>query len=237
MVIRQLDLLSSPPQMFIFQQKANKTLFGGILFIFYIIIMFIISFIYILNFALNDKYDIRYSLYKDFESHEEEYNKNEDLNPHLNFTIGIKKITKGFHQLDSNEFLFADNNFNILKNISLISSTPSNLNFFILHTFNSTEQINNDSNLAYVLNISYSGYKINHQDENIPLEKNNDKYIFYKELFFTLNKSSLYEINWNVIKYKEERGLFSLFDNLLNEKYEFYGIDIDSVEKAIIDKA
>ena len=84
--------------MYIFQQKTNKTLFGGILFIIYIIIMFIISFIYILNYALNDKYVIRYSSYKNFTSNEEECNKNRDLNPHLNFTVGIKKTKKNYEQ-------------------------------------------------------------------------------------------------------------------------------------------
>ena len=87
MFIRRLDFLSSPPQMFIFKQKTNKTLFGGILFIIYIIIMLIISLIFILNFAFNNKYNIRYTLYKDFTNTEEENNKNEDLNPHLNFSI------------------------------------------------------------------------------------------------------------------------------------------------------
>ncbi len=94
MFIRKIDLLSSPPQMYIFQQKTNKTLFGGILFIIYIIIMFIISFIYILNYALNDKYVIRYSSYKNFTSNEEECNKNRDLNPHLNFMLELKKLKK-----------------------------------------------------------------------------------------------------------------------------------------------
>ena len=35
------------------------------------------------------KYMIGYSLYKDFTNNEEEFNKNEDLNPHLNFSIRI----------------------------------------------------------------------------------------------------------------------------------------------------
>ena len=45
---------------------------------------------------------------------------------------------------------------------------------------------NDKTDLTYVLNISYSGYKIDHQSDTIPLEKNSDKYPFYKELFFLL---------------------------------------------------
>ena len=72
MFIRKLDLLSSSPQMFILRHGTNKTFFGGILFIIYIIIMIIISIFYVLNYALNDKYIVRYSLYKDFSGNEEE---------------------------------------------------------------------------------------------------------------------------------------------------------------------
>ena len=47
MFIRKLDLLSSPPQMHILKEETNKTFFGGILFIIYIIVMIIVSIIYI----------------------------------------------------------------------------------------------------------------------------------------------------------------------------------------------
>ena len=75
---------------------------------------------------------------------------------------------------------------------------------------------NDNTDLTYILNISYSGYKIDHQSNTIPLEKNSGKYPFYKELFFSFGKSTIYDIDWGVIKYKEERGLLGLFDNLFN---------------------
>ena len=107
MFVRKLDLLSSPPQMYFFKKRTNETLFGGILFIIYIIIMVIITIIYLLNYILNDKYDIRYSLYKNFTVNEEEYNNNEDLNPHLNFTIDIKKISQDLKVSElSGQFFF-----------------------------------------------------------------------------------------------------------------------------------
>ena len=87
------------------------------------------------------------------------------------------------------------------------------------------------TDLTYILNISYSGYKIDHQSDEIPLEKNSDKYPFYKEFFFSYSKSSLYQINWGVIKYKEERGLLGFFDNLFNVKNIFNCLDISSIEQ------
>ena len=68
MFLRKFDFLTSPPQMYFFQKKTNKKLFGGILFIIYFLIMLIVTIIYILNFYLNDRYDIKYSLYKNFTS-------------------------------------------------------------------------------------------------------------------------------------------------------------------------
>ena len=53
-----LDFFNSPPQYSIFKKEKNKTQFGGILFMIYIIIMLIISLIYILDYAINDKYEI-----------------------------------------------------------------------------------------------------------------------------------------------------------------------------------
>ena len=95
--------------------------------------MFIISFIYILNYALNDKYVIRYSSYKNFTSNEEECNKNRDLNPHLNFTVGIKKTKKNYETVDTDEFLIMDINHNVITNDSLISTTPSNMTLLIFY--------------------------------------------------------------------------------------------------------
>jgi len=85
--------------------------------------------------------------------------------------------------------------------------------------------------LSYVLNISYSGYKIDHQNDKIPLEKNSDKYPFYKEFYFTFNKSTFYNADWGIIKYREEKGLLGLFDNLSNKKNIFTSIDIDTIEQ------
>ena len=241
MLVRNLDFLSSPPQMYILQQKTNKTLFGGILFIIYIIIMLIISFFYILNFALNDKYNIKYSLYKSFENkEEEEYNKNEDLNPLLNFSIDLKKMQfgnkRGGKITEANIFFaITDEKFNFYDKNSIISRTTSNFTVFLVYICftdcNLEYDKSNYKDLVYYLNISYSGYKINHQNKNLPLERNNDKYTFYKEFYFNFDETTIYDVNWNVIKYKEERGMLHLFDNLLDKKYEFTAIDIDSIEQ------
>ena len=51
-----LDFLNDSPKIFIFQKKANKTNFGGVLFLIYIIIMIFISLMYVLEYIKNEKY-------------------------------------------------------------------------------------------------------------------------------------------------------------------------------------
>ena len=234
MLFSKLDFLSSPPQLYFLSKRTNKTIFGGILFIIYIILIMDIFIFYTLNFYYNDKYDIRYSLYKNFtENTQDNNNKIEELNPILNFTIDLKKISNDLQVSDLGEQLMViDSNFSIIERNSIISRTPTNMDMMIVYICFDTCSIEKkeETDLTYILNISYSGYKIDHQND-IPLEKNSDKFPFYKELFFTLSKSTFFQINWGVIKYKEERGLLGLFDNLFNIKSKFTSIDIDSIEK------
>ena len=54
--MRKLDFLSNSPKTFIFEKSSNKTTFGGFLTLIYILIIFIMSFVYIYNYLINDKY-------------------------------------------------------------------------------------------------------------------------------------------------------------------------------------
>ena len=55
-----LDFFNQPPQYTIFQKEKNKTYFGGVLFLIYIIVMIFISVLYLIDFIINDKYEIEY---------------------------------------------------------------------------------------------------------------------------------------------------------------------------------
>ena len=82
--MQNFDFLSSSPKFFIFKKETNKTSFGGILFLIYIIIMIFISLAYILDYAINDKYSIEsFSTYNYTlnGSETELINKDIDLNP------------------------------------------------------------------------------------------------------------------------------------------------------------
>ena len=55
-----LDFLANSPNTFIFRKERNKTHFGGILFLIFIIIMVFITVVYLITFIKNDKYEIEY---------------------------------------------------------------------------------------------------------------------------------------------------------------------------------
>ena len=216
MFLSKLDFLSSPPQMYFLQKRTNKTIFGGILFIIFILITLNIVIVYVLDFYLNDRYDIRYSMYKNFTENYEEYNEKEEFNPLLNFSLDLKKISKDVEIRNlSGQFFILDENFSFIERNAAIRKTPSNMSFLIAYLCFGRCIIDEDdyTELTYLLNISYSGYKIDHQNDKIPLEKNSDKFPFYKEFYFTFNKSTLYNVHWDIIKYREEKGLLGLFDN------------------------
>ena len=238
MFFKKLDFLSNSPSFYFYHKKTNKTIFGGILFIIYIIIMIIITIFYLLDYSLNDKYDIRYSLYKDFTKKAEENNKIDELNLNLNFSIDIFKMNDTLKRLNVSDrfFIVVDPyspNRNILANGDKFTGNPENIFLLIGYncTFNCSLEENEDKNdniIAYVLRLNYSGYKINHQSKDIPLETNNDKYIFYKEFYFFFTKTTYININWQKIYYKEERRPLDLIYGLSYEKKEYTAIDIDS---------
>jgi len=164
MLIRKFDFFSSPPQMYFLQKKTNKKLFGGILFIIYFLVMLIVIIFYILDFHLNDKYDIKYSIYKNFTNNNEENNKNDDLIQNLNFTISLRKYSKDFKETELNYGItIYDNDFNFISPNTVFSRNPSNLILQIGYLCSYENSIKNDTeDLFYILTIGYSGYKIDH---------------------------------------------------------------------------
>ena len=62
--MRTIDFLSIAPQTFIFQKSSNKTTFGGFLTLIYGLIVLIMAIIYYINYYINDKYIISYTLYQ-----------------------------------------------------------------------------------------------------------------------------------------------------------------------------
>ena len=56
-----LDFLSGAPKTLIFEKGSNKTNFGGVLTIIYLIIVLIIIITYMVDYAVNPKYSVVYT--------------------------------------------------------------------------------------------------------------------------------------------------------------------------------
>ena len=98
--MRNLDFLSYSPNIYIFKEKSNKTTFGGVLFLIYIIIMLFISLMYIIDYSLNDKYTIETSTYLNLATQE-------NMNPFSYFD--------SIHQNNSETNPLIDISFNLYK--------------------------------------------------------------------------------------------------------------------------
>ena len=100
--MRRLDFVSGAPQFAIFKEGANKTNFGGVIYLIYIIILVILAIIYLFDYFENDKYEFNYTYIKKPYS---EYSTTED--EHLNIDLGIavylnKWTSKGTVSLQDN---------------------------------------------------------------------------------------------------------------------------------------
>ena len=78
--------------------------------------MFGISVIYILNYILNDKYDIQYSLIKNTEINSIKMNEDKELNPNITMFIELYKFSNPFKEKLSDKFK--------------IFNSPDEINFF-----------------------------------------------------------------------------------------------------------
>ena len=90
--MKALDYLSLSPTYYIFQQKINKTKFGGVLFLIYLILMFLFSLTYILDFILNDKFEILVSTVYIYKKRDKNRNNWVIVDPNLNQTENVVAV-------------------------------------------------------------------------------------------------------------------------------------------------
>ena len=107
--MRAIDFLSDSPRNYIFKKEVNKTNFGGVLFLIYCLIMLIIILTYILDYALNEKYEIEYfdirnqTNLNDFPALESD----PVYNPKLEFQISAGIFSE---KLDNLSMIYIENN-------------------------------------------------------------------------------------------------------------------------------
>lgn len=227
-----LDFLSEPPQLFFFKKETNKTTFGGFLFIIFIIIILIITIFHILEFSLNNKYEISYSIITNTDEEKEKSKDYPELDPLLNLSVSIKKLNI-LKSEESNQFTIYDmnQNYKIIKPNTIIQMRPSEMLFAISYecTSGSTCTLNDENgyDFGYIFEIKYQGYKLNHQG-SIPLTK--DSNIYFSECYpFSSHKKILYISSWEVVKYIDNKGTVGFFDKILNKNNEYISGKIKTI--------
>ena len=225
--MNKIDFLSGSPDIFIFGQKSNKTQLGGYLTMIYFIIVLIISIAYMYDYYANNKYSVLYIHQRDILTDEERKKivEDENLNPEITFKIKLTNSNeKSFYLCQSKGNNYFDY-FNISEECEY-KSKVYDFYFMIMYKcsedFNCTlrEEDKKSVNL-YEFAFNYSGFKLERQNEESPLQKT---YVTDFLSFSINDKLTFYEMKWKSIKYTEEKGLFGTFEkNILGKSNEYYG--------------
>ena len=205
-----LDFLSGPPQISIFEKSSNKTNLGGVLTLIYLIIILTISIAYIYNYEVNPKYIVSYSYEHKYVENDRERIINK-FDPILTFNFGLPG--------NEDEFLMLDDNDKILSFHKDYNCLLSDFDFELYYICKDNDEECNPDDKGRELYLNYSGYKLDHQNEESPIKRNyvSDFYIFLFDSF------SLHFLRWKTIIYKQDKGISGIFDKLLAKNNDIYG--------------
>ena len=218
--MRKLDLLfSHSPNTYIFKSQANKTNFGGFCCFIYIIFLIVVMFIYLYQYIFTEKYTVEYSLFFNTSTLEDQKSMlfDNDLNPTLNFSFDVFKI-------DMDEVKNEIKATNLSNNYKLVNifetqyykkMIPINRNTnirkrvyplaigILYECKNSSYIMEEEDKLSSInyINITYEGFKLEHQDWEKPLKTKDTIYSipFYNDKFTSSS------INWEIVKYIQKK--------------------------------
>ena len=169
--MRQLDFLSTSPNIYIFREKTNKTNFGGVLFLIYIIIMLSISLIYIIDYIVNDKYIVETSSYLNLASkgsinpftYLDNYIKGEsEINPLINISFNLFKINESQPINLSERFSIQDAfTYEPLQRNTFYQKKASEIGLILLYKCDPNNCTINESDFStfdYYIEMTYNGF-------------------------------------------------------------------------------
>ena len=229
-----LDFLSESPTNYIFQKRRNKTNFGGILSLLYIIVMILISLAYILEYAINEKYIYEGSTfnnqtYKDFDyDNHKRIHDDDELTPYINLTIISHTEDIAIFNDYENKFLeldhldvYDDPVFSLRKKVSDIRVT---IYYKCGQDYNCSqfeEFCESNGNWYGDFFLLYPHYKINHNEDPPVKVKETEGLVYGHGYSLRVYRPGIIrdEFDWEVIKYQDEK---SLFKTLTNKKTDYF---------------
>ena len=218
MVFRKMDFLCVAPQNFIFQNKSNKTNFGGLLTLIFMIITLIIFAFYLINFITEQTYSVEYVFYEelmDDENFMENFYNNSRYNPYFKFNLDL--IYLNSTTLGENFVLINIVDDYIIPRGVEFEEKITNMDMFLAYKCDEDDEdciIPIPQNETILFNGRYNGFVLDHQNEDSPLyRKKLEDGLSLNEIFYA-NEPIYIEYSWKWIKYKKEAGFTKLWNNL-----------------------
>ena len=185
--------------------------------------MIIISLIYILDYALNNKYIVENISYINSTRKQSDNpfaywdiydEKILDYNPVLNVSFNLFKVNESNPANISDKFVVVDAyHFLPLERKTVFQTNISSLGFIIVYLCDDEEcSLDDDDHnaLGYMFELKYSGFQLDHQGD-IPLIKD-DSTFFVNFYCFSFTSTVLTLLNWEIVRYEESRGILRIFD-------------------------
>ena len=218
--MKQFDILSQPPRTYIFERFSNKTIFGGVLSIIYLLIMIFISIYYIYNYIIGDKYEYYYSYRELPEEQKKKVFAGFDPNPPIH--IKLDAINELDWNISSNlKFIYytKDSEKKIIYRNDWTEITIPD--YAIIDLYYSIDDINDIKEIEFgenfEVNLTYKTFYLDHQNPVCPFKK----IVIYKYLRFNFEKNFILYMNWEFTKYKEKNDIFKIFSNYLRRPIQF----------------
>ena len=200
----KIDFLSGAPRIYIFERYSNKTNLGGILTLIYLGILLLIIILFILDYTKDLKYSVVYSYNEEYLNDMDEYKRklrDENLNPEITYKFGF------ISNVDKSKFFIITNNSEFINFGEEHKSKVYDIYLYIGYNCEKLDENNYDCSLGeiddssiYVFYLNYTGFKTEHQDNELPLQK----YMF--EFFYFNSNGQIVEFlqKWKTIKYTED---------------------------------
>ena len=218
--MKKFDILSQPPRTYIFERYSNKTIFGGVLSIIYLLIMIFISIYYIYNYIIGDKYEYYYSYRELPEEQKKKVFAGFDPNPPIH--IKLDAINELDWNISSNlKFIYYNKDSDkkiIYRNDWTEITIPD---YAIIDLYYSIDDVNDIKEIEFgenfEVNLTYKTFYLDHQNPVCPFKK----IVIYKYLRFNFEKNFILYMNWEFTKYKEKNDIFKIFSNYLRRPIQF----------------
>ena len=229
--MRKIDLISQSPNNYIFQSDSNKTTFGGLLSLIYIIFALLIFLLYFTKYLMNESYEIVsfISEEKSLKTWKEVkiFEKSEKYNPILNISFQLYDY---YYNNLSDRFIIYDYSRDLfIEREKFIKRRANDLHFYILYKcINQTDCyiLPEDISPLYLLTIQYDDFSVDPQND-IPIKRIKNEYKVEPYVFNSdIELRALFR--WNIIRYENTKGLFDIFDkkeenDIIREKDLYIG--------------